>query len=127
MVYVSFNPKRCTTSVIRVGDFIVSSSLLILVFDLKTPKSENSFILPVCEPFLESSFIKTEAVRVYIFGVCNRYNVATDRVTNTESTNQYHRGINIPHKSCKRMKSSTGLPTVVFFSTIIVLQMYRIT
>ena len=64
MVKVSFNPSRLTTSVISVGDFNVSNSLLMLVLDLKIPKSEKSFIALVEELLFELSLTRMAAVRV---------------------------------------------------------------
>lgn len=64
MVKVSFNPNRLTTSVISVGDFNVSNSLLMLVLDLKIPKSEKSLIAPVEELLFELSLTRMAAVRV---------------------------------------------------------------
>ena len=63
-VKVSFNPNRLTTSVISVGDFNVSNSLLMLVLDLKIPKSEKSLIVPVEELLFELSLTRMAAVRV---------------------------------------------------------------
>ena len=59
-----FNPSRLTTSVISVGDFNVSNSLLMLVLDLKIPKSEKSFIALVEELLFELSLTRMAAVRV---------------------------------------------------------------
>ena len=58
-----FQPRLGGSIVINVGDFKVSSSLLMLVFDLKIPRSENSLIV-VDEPLLVSSLTKMAAVRV---------------------------------------------------------------
>lgn len=63
-VKLSFNPNRLTTSVISVGDFNVSSSLLMLVLDLKMPKSEKSLIAFVEELLFELSLTRMAAVRV---------------------------------------------------------------
>lgn len=63
-VKVSFSPRRLTTSVISVGDFSVSNSLLMLVLDLKMPKSEKSFIALVAELLFELSLTSMAAVRV---------------------------------------------------------------
>ena len=63
-VKISFNPNRLTTSVISVGDFNVSSSLLMLVLDLKMPKSEKSLIALVEELLFELSLTRMAAVRV---------------------------------------------------------------
>ena len=46
------------------GDFNVSNSLLMLVLDLKIPKSEKSFIALVEELLFELSLTRMAAVRV---------------------------------------------------------------
>ena len=61
---------------------------------------------------------KTEASN---YQTLQDYNDAVANATNKEVANQYHFGINIPHKSCIRIKSSVGLPVFVLFFIILAL------